>query len=444
MELNILELNKDDYPIESSPLRNKLLEELKRASNAFNLKKKDVKPPVIKVLYGRKSASNQLLVTDFNRKDWIGTDDISISVLRADLCRILRDVFSKGEIDGIPFTLVLDFGDLGKEEAVEYNSKPEADAEAQNREVLNVLPVSPRFSLEQMVLPEDVEQDIMDVVTLVRSRKKIYEDWGFAEVDPVARAVINFHGAPGTGKTMAAHALAKEFGMKILALNYADIESKYVGDAPKNLMAAFRTAAKHDAVLFFDEADSFLGKRINNVTQSADQAVNSLRSQMLMLLEEHQGVVVFATNLIENYDSAFKSRILKHVHFELPNKELRIKLIKKMLPDSIPRNVEDFSDKEIDMLADISDHFSGREIKNAILNGLIISARDKDYFSFEDAKSGFEKVSKSLAGSKNPISSEVQKNLEKQIRRKLGWKNGKKKMLSSNALGYNLIKAGKV
>lgn len=73
--------------------------------------------------------------------------------------------------------------------------------------------------------------------------------------------------------------------------------------------------------MFFDEADSFLGKRIQNVNQSADQALNSLRSQMLILLEEHSGVVIFATNLVSNFDKAFQSRILKHIKFDLPNEE---------------------------------------------------------------------------------------------------------------------------
>ena len=68
-------------------------------------------------------------------------------------------------------------------------------------------------------------------------------------------------------------------------------------------------------MLFFDEADSFLGKRIQNVSSSSDQAINSLRSQMLILLEDFEGVVVFATNLADNYDKAFESRICKHISF---------------------------------------------------------------------------------------------------------------------------------
>lgn len=57
-------------------------------------------------------------------------------------------------------------------------------------------------------------------------------------------------------------------------------------------------------MLIFDEADSFLGKRLSSVTQSADYGVNITRSVLLMELEKFSGVVVFTTNLISNYDEA--------------------------------------------------------------------------------------------------------------------------------------------
>lgn len=164
---------------------------------------------------------------------------------------------------------------------------------------------------------------------LIECKNLIYQQWGYGEIEPVAKSVINMHGPAGTGKTMCAHAIAKKLGKKLLALNYSEIESKFLGDSAKNLKHAFETADKTDSVMFFDEADSFLGKRVENIGNSTDQALNSLRSQMLILLEEHNGVVLFATNLVSNFDPAFNSRIQKHIKFELPNKEARIEIIKK-------------------------------------------------------------------------------------------------------------------
>ena len=57
---------------------------------------------------------------------------------------------------------------------------------------------------------------------------------------------------------------------------------------------------------------------------------------MLILLEEFSGIVLFATNLVTNFDKAFESRILKHIKFELPDENARMHIIEKKLPTQIP------------------------------------------------------------------------------------------------------------
>lgn len=253
------------------------------------------------------------------------------------------------------------------------------------------VPTTPLYSFNQIILADELKNEIQSALNVLRHQDLIYNKWGFKEVDPIPKSVINFYGPPGTGKTMSAHAIAKELDKKLLALNYAEIESKYVGEAPKNLMKAFEQAKKMDAVLFFDEADSFLGKRIQNVTQGAEQALNSLRSQMLMLLEQHNGIVVFATNLVTNFDRAFESRILKHIKFELPNKEARIAIISKMLPSKLPTRAP-LTEEQLSELSDICDGFSGRDIKGVILETLLDKASkdgDNARFEFDDFKYRF-------------------------------------------------------
>lgn len=232
---------------------------------------------------------------------------------------------------------------------------------------LNIAPVSPKYNFKQMILNETVKSSLESCTCMIKNLDKIYNEWGFNEVDPVQKSVLNFFGPPGTGKTMAAHAIAAELGKKILAVNYAEIESKFVGDAPKNLISAFEIAKKESCILFFDEADSFLGKRITSVSSSSDQAVNSLRSQMLILLETFDITVIFATNLNENYDKAFDSRILCSIKFELPDRELRKLSIEKMIPSKAPINREILTDELLYKLSDLTDGFSHRELKNAAL-----------------------------------------------------------------------------
>lgn len=244
----------------------------------------------------------------------------------------------------------------------------------QNENVLNVEPVKPRYKLSQLVLPNATMRELREVLTLIQSQDLIYNKWGFAEVDQVARTVINLYGPPGTGKTMAAHGIANELNLPFLPLNYSDIESKFVGDAPKNLVAAFKKAKETNSVLFFDEADSFLGKRITSVSSSSDQAINSLRSQMLILLESYDIITIFASNLKENYDKAFESRILKHIRFELPDANLRIKIIDKHIPEKAPFEKPPLQDSFWQTLGKLSEGLSPRQLKNLVRNTLVTAA----------------------------------------------------------------------
>ncbi|MBD5403144.1 ATP-binding protein [bacterium] len=252
-------------------------------------------------------------------------------------------------------------------------------------ESVTFIPINPKYGFEQIVLPDSVHDDLMNAVKLIEFRDLIFEQWGYGEIEPNSKCIINMYGPAGTGKTMCAHAIAKHVGKKLLALNYSEIESKYLGEAAKNLAAAFDTANKTDSVLFFDEADSFLGKRVQNVVQSTDQALNSLRSQMLILLENFNGVVVFATNLVSNFDEAFMSRIQKHIRFNLPDVHQRAEIIRKQIPSRLPLS-HSFSSEEYEKIAENGEGLSGREIKNAIFELYLRKANSSSevIFSIED------------------------------------------------------------
>ena len=247
-------------------------------------------------------------------------------------------------------------------------------------------PQTPKYSINQVILSDLTRQDIEDAIKVILYKDLIYEKWGFKSIDPVPRSVINLYGEPGTGKTMTAHAIADSLGMPILLLNYSEIESKYVGEAPKNLQKAFSVAKEKNAVLFFDEADSFLGKRIEDVRHGSDQALNSLRSQMLILLEDFSGVVIFATNLVSNFDSAFNSRILKHIYFGLPNEEARAAILLHTIPEVLPHD-DTLCEAAILEESKQIEGFSGRDIKNAVLDMLLRKAgedKENSIFCLDD------------------------------------------------------------
>jgi len=225
------------------------------------------------------------------------------------------------------------------------------------------VPQMPHRDLEDIILSPQVMARIEGALNRIRFHDKLYDDWNLKKIDPSGRRVaINFFGPPGTGKTFCAEAIAKHLGKQIISVNYAEIESKYVGETPKNITAAFQKAQETDSVIFFDEADSILGKRLTSVTQSADHGVNVSRSVMLLQLDKFDGVVIFASNLPENYDGAFVRRILAHIQFELPDDDCLIRLWQTLLPAEVPRKAE----VTAEWLAKLSIGLAGGDILNVV------------------------------------------------------------------------------
>lgn len=285
-------------------------------------------------------------------------------------------------------------------------------------------PIQPKYRLDRVVLNDDLLLSIKKTLKILQKFELIFKVWGYDEIEPAPKSILNFYGPPGTGKTMAAHGIADYMDTKILALNYADIESKFVGEAPKNLVKAFETAQKEQAVLFFDEADSFLGKRISNVTSNADQSVNSLRSQMLILLDNFAGVVIFATNLIENYDTAFESRIFRHLFFDMPNAQNRKKIISLTIPRRVVYESGALTLEQLEELVDISEGFNGRHIKNAVLSGLANAVLDeREFVRYSDFENSFKETKEAITNlskiQPNSSGIKLDSNLKKAIEQKI-------------------------
>jgi len=110
--------------------------------------------------------------------------------------------------------------------------------------------------------------------------------------------------------------------------------SKWVGVTEQQLDEVFREAHELRAVLFFDEADSLLGKR-GEVRHGVDRYANLEVSYLLQKLEDpgFSGLCLFATNLSENLDPAFSRRFQFVVHFPRPGLDDRSRIWRLVLPD---------------------------------------------------------------------------------------------------------------
>ncbi|EDX72482.1 ATPase, AAA family protein [Coleofasciculus chthonoplastes PCC 7420] len=265
----------------------------------------------------------------------------------------------------------------------DYNLSPEERAKKYKAS-------KPLFTFEQLVVTKEVEEDLLLAVDLIQLESKVFDEWGLRQIEPFPRTALNFHGKPGTGKTLAAHAIASKINRPILVASYAQIESMYHGEGPKNVEAIFMAAERENALLFIDEADSLLSKRLTNVNQGSEQAINSMRSQLLICLERFRGVVIFSTNLVQNYDKAFETRV-RHVNFPMPDEICRQKIWGKHLPDKMPKA----KDVLVEELAKVDD-VCGRDIKNAVIDAAMRVARQgKKQIELDDFFKSIEGIKKS-------------------------------------------------
>ena len=296
-----------------------------------------------------------------------GSNDVNIpnTALYNFKLRCIHLVLGKG----VEKVLILFMDEKLERRDKESGNKDTGNGQEDSEQRAAFVAVAPKYRLEKVVMAAETKRQIERAIALIRNQKRIFDDWGFSEVDPHTKTILCFYGPPGTGKTMCAHALASELGKNILIASYATIESKWVGEGPKNLQKIFKDAAEQDAILFFDEADSFLSKRVGNAETGSDKHYNRMSNEMFQLLEDYNGIIIFATNLVTDFDKAFKSRILSFVEFEKPDVQARKKLIRIMTPSRLPMATA-LTDDELNELATIADGFSGREIRKAMLTTL--------------------------------------------------------------------------
>ncbi|MDQ0322159.1 hypothetical protein QO002_004365 [Pararhizobium capsulatum DSM 1112] len=183
--------------------------------------------------------------------------------------------------------------------------------------------VSAPHVLDDLVLQPKALAALRGLVGNQQSASIVLKEWKLGPVlGKRSSTTVLFKGPPGTGKTMAAGALANELGLGLFRVDLAGMVSKYIGETEKNLDMLFEAAACADIILFFDEADAVFGER-TEIQDARDRYANLQTSYLLQRLENFDGISVLATNLQKNIDEAFLRRIDVVVDFPAPGKAER-------------------------------------------------------------------------------------------------------------------------
>jgi AAA+ superfamily predicted ATPase len=232
--------------------------------------------------------------------------------------------------------------------------------------------IEPIYSWDELVLPPATISQLREVADAVRHRHIVYGQWGFEQRLSLGKGLkALFAGLSGTGKTMTAEVLARELGLDLYKIDLSTVVSKYIGETEKNLDRIFRAAQSSNAIIFFDEADALFGKR-SEVKDAHDRYANIEVAYLLQKIEEYDGFVILATNLILNIDEGFKRRMNYTVEFPFPEEHHRELLWRGMFPPQTPLG------EDLDF-AFLGRQFalSGGNIKNAALAAAFLAAAEE-------------------------------------------------------------------
>jgi hypothetical protein len=198
--------------------------------------------------------------------------------------------------------------------------------------------LEPAFGLDDVVLPPDRLLQLREIVAHVKFAAHVLNTWGFSGQLPYGRGVAAlFSGPSGTGKTMAAQAIARELGTETFVIDLSQVVSKYIGETEKFIDATFRDAQRAGAVLQIDEAEALFGRR-SEVKDSHDRYANLEVAYLLQRMEAFDGVAILTTNLRQNVDQAFLRRLRFVIDFPKPDVNAREKIWQQCLPKDAPAN----------------------------------------------------------------------------------------------------------
>jgi hypothetical protein len=229
--------------------------------------------------------------------------------------------------------------------------------------------IETRQTWDDLVLPGDQFDLLIELVARVRHRQRVLDDWGFA--DKVGRGLglaALLSGPPGTGKTMIAGLVANELGLDLYQVDLSKVLSKYIGETEKQLAALFEAAESGHAILLFDEADSLFAKR-TDVKSSNDRYANLEVNYLLQRIEMFSGIALLTTNHETAIDQAFLRRLAFRIRVAMPEEHERELLWRSMIPSKadVAEGI-DFGELARSFV------MSGGYIKNAVLRAAFMCA----------------------------------------------------------------------
>jgi len=185
---------------------------------------------------------------------------------------------------------------------------------------------TPAVSYEDIGGLEREVARVREIVELPLRHSRIFERLGILPPKGVL-----LYGAPGTGKTLLARAVAAESRVHFIHLNGPEIMRKFYGESEAKLREVFEDAVRRaPAILFIDEIDAVAPKRAEVTGEVEKRVVAQLLSLMDGFVSRGQVVVIGATNIPEVLDPALRrpGRFDREIEIGVPNTQARLQILK--------------------------------------------------------------------------------------------------------------------
>ena len=231
--------------------------------------------------------------------------------------------------------------------------------------------VRPNVTLESWAGSPEVIEECREVISYIENKER------YKKIGADMPKGILLDGPPGTGKTLLAKAIAGETNSTFISISGSEFVELFVGMGAARVRELFENArSTTPCIIFIDEIDAVgrqRGAGINMANDEREQTLNQLLYEMDGFNNNNDIVVMAATNRRDVLDQALlrPGRFDRLIRVPLPDKESREKILGYYLKDKNLDNVFDIS-----AIAELTDGFSGAQLKNLINEAAILSARN--------------------------------------------------------------------
>ena len=229
----------------------------------------------------------------------------------------------------------------------------------------------PEISWDKVGGLEDVKERLKESIEWPLTMPEKFEHFG---INP-PRGIMLF-GAPGTGKTLIAKAIANEAKANFITIKGPELISKWVGESEKAVREVFKKAKQSSpSIVFLDEFESIAGMRRSSSGDGSD-VMNRVVNQLLSSMDGVEGmegvIVVAATNRPEMIDPALmrSGRFERVLHIPPPDKESRVAILRIHAKD-MP-----LGKFKLDDIATRLDNYTGADIEAVCREAALIAMRD--------------------------------------------------------------------